>query len=71
MIKQNRYLRVCSYRHKYTNTLVYTGQRMMEMELPGRRIRGMTRRRSLDVVTEDMQLIGLTQENAEDRIRWK
>ena len=49
----------------------YIGQRMLKMELPGRRRRGRPKRRYLDTVREDMRAVGLTEEDAGDRVRWK
>ncbi|KAJ8335039.1 hypothetical protein SKAU_G00406820 [Synaphobranchus kaupii] len=44
--------------------------RMLKMELPGKR-RGRPKRRFMDVAREDMQVLGTTEEDAEERIRWK
>ena len=41
------------------------------MELPGRRKRGRPKRRFMDVVKEDMLVVDVTEEDAEDRERWK
>ena len=40
----------------------YFGGRMLKMELPGRR-----ERRFMDDVKEDIDIVGLTEEDAEDR----
>ena len=40
----------------------------MEMELPGGR--GQPKMGFLHVVKEDMQVVGVTEEGAEDRVRW-
>ena len=45
--------------------------RILEGELPGRRKRGRPKRRFLSVVKEEIQLVGVTEEDAEDRLRWK
>uniref|UniRef100_A0A3Q0SSR8 NADH dehydrogenase [ubiquinone] 1 beta subcomplex subunit 6 n=1 Tax=Amphilophus citrinellus TaxID=61819 RepID=A0A3Q0SSR8_AMPCI len=45
----------------------YTGERVLEMELPDRRKRGRPQRRFLDVVKEDMQRVGVTEEDASAR----
>ncbi|KAK3523069.1 hypothetical protein QTP86_012643 [Hemibagrus guttatus] len=37
----------------------YIGRRMLDMELPGRRQRGRPKRRYMDVINEDMKLVGL------------
>ena len=48
----------------------YIGMRMMRMELPGRRpLR--PKRRFMDVVTEDIKLVGEREEDAENRVRWR
>lgn len=39
------------------------------MELPGRRKKGRPQRRLMDVGMEDMQRVGATEEDAEDRVR--
>ena len=49
----------------------YIGQRMLRMGLPGRRKRGRPKRRFLDAVREDMKAVGLTEEDAGDRLKWK
>ena len=41
------------------------------MELPGRRPRGRPTRRFLDVVKEDVKLLGVREEDADDRVRWR
>ncbi|MCY0699101.1 hypothetical protein OVX40_29055, partial [Klebsiella pneumoniae] len=45
----------------------YIGRRMLRMELPGRRKRGRPERRFMDVVKEDMQVVGLKEVDVEDR----
>ncbi|KAL7867553.1 hypothetical protein SRHO_G00089370 [Serrasalmus rhombeus] len=47
----------------------YIGQRMLEMELPGRRRRGRPQRRFMDVVKVDMEMVGVNVEEAVDRAR--
>ncbi|KAK3558090.1 hypothetical protein QTP86_009450 [Hemibagrus guttatus] len=49
----------------------YIGRRMLDMELPGRRQRGRTKRRYMDGINEDMKLLGASVEDAEDRDRWR
>ena len=41
------------------------------MELPGRRTRGRPQRRCMDVEKEDMKLVGMRKEDAEDKLRWR
>ncbi|MCI4385397.1 hypothetical protein PGIGA_G00049970 [Pangasianodon gigas] len=48
----------------------YIGRRMLGMELPGRRQRGRPKRRYMEVINEDMKLVGASVEDAEDRDRW-
>ena len=45
------------------------GRRMLE--LPGRRRRGRPKRRFMDAVKEDMQVVGVRVEDTEDRVKWK
>ena len=49
----------------------YIDRRMMRLERPGRRSRGRPKRRFMDVVKEDMKLVGVREEDAEDRVRWR
>ena len=49
----------------------YIGRRMIKVEPPGRRQRGRPKRRFLDVVRENMQVVGVTEEATEDRDRWR
>ena len=44
----------------------YIGRKMLRLELPGRRARGRPKRRFMDVVKEDMKLVGVREEVAED-----
>ncbi|KAM8853652.1 putative transposon-derived protein F52C9.6 [Synchiropus picturatus] len=49
----------------------YIGRRMLRLELPGRRWRGRPKMRFMEVVKEDMRFVGLREEEAEDRVRWR
>ncbi|KAK3524753.1 hypothetical protein QTP86_002469 [Hemibagrus guttatus] len=49
----------------------YIGRRMLDMGLPGRRQRGRPKRKYMDVINEDMKLVGARVEDAEDRDRWR
>lgn len=41
----------------------------MSMELPGRRKRVRPQRKFMDVVKEDIQRVGMSEEDAKDRVR--
>ena len=41
------------------------------MQLPGKRQRGRPMRRYIDAVREDMQVVGVRVEDAENRLKWK
>ena len=45
--------------------------RMRRMELPGKTKQGRAKRRFMDVVREDMAEIDATEEDAEDRTKWR
>lgn len=47
----------------------YTGQRMIN--LPGKRISERQHKRCMDVVKEDMESVGVKEEDARDRVRWR
>lgn len=47
----------------------YTGKRMLNVELPGRRKNEKPQRRFVDVVKGGMQGVGMTEEDVEDRVR--
>ncbi|KAK2899617.1 hypothetical protein Q8A73_012746 [Channa argus] len=57
--------------HVQRRNCEYIGRRMLRLELPGRRSRGRSKRRFMDVVREDMKLVGVSEEDAEDRVRWR
>lgn len=48
----------------------YIGQMILNMELPGRRKTGRPER-FMDVVKEDRQRFGVTEVDAQDRVRWR
>ena len=47
------------------------GRTMLRMELPGRRERGRSKTRFMDVVKEDMVEVEVTEEDTEDRSNWR
>ena len=49
----------------------YIGRKMLRMELPGKRKRGSPKRRFMDAVREDMTVVEVTEEDAEDRTEWR
>ncbi|KAF7686902.1 hypothetical protein C0J45_22503, partial [Silurus meridionalis] len=49
----------------------YISRRMLRMETPGRRQRGRLRRRFMDVVRENIQVVGLKKADVEDREVWR
>ena len=49
----------------------YFGRRMMRVEIPGKRRRGRPHRRWIDNLKEDMKKAGVSEEEAEDRVRWR
>ena len=59
------------YGHVMRRDQEYVGRKMMEIELPGKRRRGRTKRRFLDVVKEDMGEVGAKEMDVEDRKVWR
>ncbi|KAI5090197.1 hypothetical protein C0J45_20332, partial [Silurus meridionalis] len=57
--------------HVQRRDMDYIGRRMLRMEPPGRRKRGRPRRRFMDVVREDMQVVGVKEADVEDRVVWR
>ena len=49
----------------------YVDRRMLEMELPGRGRRGRPKRRYMDAVREDMQVVEIRVEYIENKLKWK
>ena len=59
------------YGHVMRRDQEYVGRKMIEMELPGKRKRKRPKRRSLDVVKEDMGEVGAKEMNVENRTVWR
>ena len=55
------------YGHVKRREAEYVGRRTLEMEVPGRRKRGRPRKRWLDVVREDMESVGVVEEDVVKR----
>ena len=49
----------------------YIGKRMLCLELPGKRRRGRPKTRFIDVVREDMQVVGVSDRDAVSRRNWR
>lgn len=49
----------------------YIGQWMMEIELISKRKRERGQRKFMDVVKKNMKRIGVAEEDAENRVRWR
>ncbi|KAI5103545.1 hypothetical protein C0J45_7126, partial [Silurus meridionalis] len=66
-----REVRLRWFGHVQRRDMGYIGRRMLRMEPPGRRKRGRSRRRFMDVVREDMQVVGVKEADVEDRGVWR
>ncbi|KAI5107764.1 hypothetical protein C0J45_1358, partial [Silurus meridionalis] len=62
-----REVRLRWFGHVQRRDMIYIGRRMLRMEPPGRRKRGRPRRRFMDVVREDMQVVGVKEADVEDK----
>ena len=58
------------YGHIMRRDQEYVGRKMMKIELPGKRKRGIRKRTFLDVVKEDMEEVGAKETDVEDRKVW-
>lgn len=47
------------------------GKRMLRFMLPERRPRGRPKRRFMDLVKDDMRVVGVSEADAEDSVRWR
>ena len=59
------------YGHVMRKDQEYVGRKIMEMELPGKRKRGNSKRRFYDVVKEDMGEVGAKETDVENRTAWR
>ncbi|KAI5106867.1 hypothetical protein C0J45_2505, partial [Silurus meridionalis] len=57
--------------HVQRRDMNYIDRRMLRMEPPCRRKRERPRRRFMDVVREDMQVVGVKEADVEDRVVWR
>ena len=48
----------------------YVGRRAMDIRMPGQRKRSRPKRRWLDCIKEDMETVGASPEDIQDRKRW-
>ena len=49
----------------------YIGRRMPRLEMPGKRKRGRAKRKCMDVAREDMAMVEVMQEDADDTTKWR
>ena len=68
--KKMREGRLRWYEHVIRRDQEYAGKSVMEMELPGKRKRGRTKRRRLDVV-KDIREVGTREKDIENRTLWR
>ena len=59
------------YGHVMRRDQEYVERKMIEMELPGKRKRGRSKRRFLDVVKENMEEVGAKKTDGKDRKVWR
>ena len=72
--KWEKYPRKCRlkwYGHVSRREDEYVGKRVMGMEVTGKRRRGRPKRRWLDSIRNDLSERGLSEEDAQDRPRWR
>ena len=69
--EKTREARLRWYGHVRRKDDGYFGIRMLMMEFPGKRKRGRPKRRFMDVVKEDMAEVEVTEEDTEDRNKWR
>ena len=49
----------------------YVGKRMVKMTIPGKRKKGRPKRRWMDLVREDMEIVGAREGDEVDRVLWR
>ena len=59
------------YGHVKRREETYVGQRMLNLEPPGRRRRGRPKHRWMDNIRADMLSVGAREDDVEDRATWK
>ena len=63
--------RIKWYGHVSRREDEYVGKRVLGMEVPGKRRRGRPKRRWMDNIRNDLSERGLSEEDAQDRSRWR
>ena len=61
-------VRTCKEKMKYDGYIV---RRMLRMELSGKRKQGRPKMRFMDAMREDMAVVEVTEDDAEDRTEWR
>ena len=56
------------YEHVKRREEGYIGKRVMEMAIPGKRKRGRPKRRWMDLVRKDMEMVGVKEGDEVDRV---
>ena len=59
------------YGHVKRRDMDYVGQRVLKMELPGKRKKGRPKRRYMDALKEDMKAAGVQEMDTQDRMKWR
>ena len=59
------------YEHVMRRDQEYVGKKVMEMELTGKWKRGRSKKRFLDIVKEDMEEVGASETDVENRKMWR